>query len=307
MSEWKEYLLDDFIDVVKKTYLPIKGDNFPYIGLEHIEQQTLRLNGVGSSDAVTSQKFMFSSGDVLFGKLRPYFRKVVQPNFSGVCSTDIWVLKARKGHYQNFIKYFVAASDFIETCNIGESGTRMPRADWGYLKDTTWLLPSYEEQKAIAELLSSLDNKIDFLHRNNKTLEQLAETLFRLWFKEGADDNWDELPLGKVFDIGIGRTPPRLEKQWFTMNPDDIKWVSIKDMGSGGLYMSTVSEYLTEDAIKRFNIPIIPKNTVMLSFKMTIGRVAISTERMVSNEAIAHFKQKDKLSPEFLYLFFEII
>jgi len=76
-------------------------------------------------------------------------------------------------------------------------------------------------------------------------------------------------------------------------------------MGNDGIYLNSVSEYLTEDAIKNFNIPIIPENTVVLSFKMTIGRLAITTERMLSNEAIAHFKKKENsiFFPEFLYLF----
>ena len=304
MSEWKEETLGNIISVIKNQYQPNKGDNIPYIGLEHIQQQSLRLEGIGSSDNVTSQKFRFCSGDVLFGKLRPYFRKVVKPKFEGVCSTDIWVLRSKNGYSQNFIHYLVATTDFIETCNIGESGTRMPRADWNYLKNTTWLLPPLLEQEAIAEVLSSLDDKIDLLHRNNKTLEQLAETLFRQWFVEEVDESCVEQPLGKLFDIGIGRTPPRKEQRWFSTNESDMKWVSIKDMGAEGVYCFSVSEYLTHDAVKKFNVPIIPENTVMLSFKMTIGRLSIATEPMVSNEAIAHFKRKDNgLYPEYLYLF----
>ena len=166
-------------------------------------------------------------------------------------------------------------------------------------------LPPLSEQSAIASILSSLDDKIDLLHRQNKTLEQLAETLFRQWFVEESEESWETKPLGTVFDIGIGRTPPRKEQHWFTTNPNDIKWVSIKDMGASGIYIDTVSEYLTHQAVETFSVPIIPENTVMLSFKMTIGRLAITTEKMVSNEAIAHFKQKENsfLFPEFLYLF----
>ena len=153
--------------------------------------------------------------------------------------------------------------------------------------------------------MSCLDDKIDLLHRQNATLEKMAETLFRQWFVEEAKEEWDSDTLGNLFDIGIGRTPPRKEHHWFSESPADIKWVSIKDMGTSGVYISKVSEYLTQDAVNRFSIPIIPENTVMLSFKMTIGRLAITTEKMLSNEAIAHFKvNKDsKLYSEFLYLY----
>ena len=173
------------------------------------------------------------------------------------------------------------------------------------LKSVEVLLPPLPEQKSIAEVLSSLDDKIDLLHRNNKTLEELAETLFRQWFVEEADDSWEVDILDNLFEIGIGRTPPRKEQQWFSTDSKDVKWVSIKDMGSEGVYLDTTSEYLTEDAIMKFHIPVIPPNTVILSFKMTIGRLAITTERMLSNEAIAHFKLKPNtnLFPEFLYLY----
>ena len=166
-------------------------------------------------------------------------------------------------------------------------------------------LPSVDEQDKIIEVLSSLDDKIDLLHRNNKTLEQLAETLFRQWFVEEVDDSWEISTLGRTFDIGIGRTPPRKEQEWFSLNPVDIKWVSIKDMGLSGIYIDTTAEYLTQAAVDRFSVPVIPENTVMLSFKMTIGRLAITTEKMLSNEAIAHFKIKpgSSLFPEFLYLY----
>jgi type I restriction enzyme S subunit len=304
-GRWKELQLSSITEPIKDTYNPDGSDDYTYIGLEHIEQETLRLNSVGISSDVTSNKFKFKPNDVLFGKLRPYFRKVVKPQFEGICSTDIWVFRAKKGFDQNFLFYFLANKEFVDTANSGESGSRMPRADWNHLKVTNWNIPPLQEQTTIASILSSLDDKIDLLQRQNKTLEQLAETLFRQWFVEEAEESWALEPLGKVFDIGIGRTPPRKEQHWFTLNPIDVKWVSIKDMGTSGIYIDKVSEYLTQEAVEQFSVPVIPKNTVMLSFKMTIGRLAISTEKMVSNEAIAHFKQKEGsfLFPEFLYLF----
>jgi type I restriction enzyme S subunit len=95
-SELKKYKLAEFAKLVKKQYQPNADEELIYIGLEHIEQQTLRINGYGNSKNVISQKYRFSSGDILFGKLRPYFRKVVRPKFDGVCSTDIWVIKQKR-------------------------------------------------------------------------------------------------------------------------------------------------------------------------------------------------------------------
>ena len=166
-------------------------------------------------------------------------------------------------------------------------------------------LPSLDEQRRIASFLSSLDDKIDLLRRENATLEAMAETLFRQWFVVEAKEEWEEKPLKDVVDIAIGRTPPRKESKWFSTNPTDIKWLSIKDMGGDAVFLFNTSEYLTKDAVKAFSIPIIPKDAVVLSFKMTVGRVGITTEDMLSNEAIAHFKFRNDtpFSKEYLYIF----
>jgi type I restriction enzyme S subunit len=204
MGEWKERKLESFATIIKDQFNPAGTDDFLYIGLEHIEQEALRLNSVGTSSEVTSNKFKFRANDILFGKLRPYFRKVVKPSFDGICSTDIWVIRAKEGFSQDYLFYFLANWEFVDTANSAETGSRMPRADWGFLKDTIWKVPDLPEQKAIAEVLSSLDDKIDLLHRQNKTLESLAQTLFRQWFIEEAKPDWPETSLEEHVEVVRG-------------------------------------------------------------------------------------------------------
>lgn len=107
----------------------------------------------------------------------------------------------------------------------------------------------------------------------------------------------------EYFDIAIGKTPPRKEHQWFTNNQSDVTWVSISDMGSCGTYISRSSEQLTQEAIDKFNIKVIPDNTILLSFKLTVGRIAITHGKMTSNEAIAHFKTDKPFINEYLYCY----
>ena len=106
-------------------------------------------------------------------------------------------------------------------------------------------------------------------------------------------------------EVAIGKTPPRKETQWFSEDENDVKWISIKDLGNSGMNIFKTSEYLTEEAIKKFNVKKISKNTILLSFKLTIGRIAITTEIMTTNEAIAHFniKKTNQMSTEFLYYY----
>ena len=107
----------------------------------------------------------------------------------------------------------------------------------------------------------------------------------------------------EYFDISIGKTPPRKELQWFSTNPQDVTWVSISDMGTCGLYINSSSEQLTKAAVNWYNIKIVPDNTVLLSFKLTVGRIAITDGEMSTNEAIAHFKTDKKEINEYLYCF----
>jgi type I restriction enzyme S subunit len=178
------------------------------------------------------------------------------------------------------------------------------------------VLPELQEQQSIASILSTIDDKIENNLAINKTLEEMAMALYKHWFVDfGPFQNgefvdselgsipkgWEVKRLDEVCNIAIGRTPPRKESQWFSVK-EGVKWTSIKDLGNSGIYISETSEYLTEEAVKKFNVPVIKPNTVILSFKLTVGRVAISTERMLSNEAIAHLNRKNETIPvEYLY------
>ena len=181
MSDWKTYKLGEIAEI-RKEQIVSNGIEQPYIGLEHIEQQSLRLNGVGSSDNVVSNKFKFYNGDVLYGRLRPYFRKVYKPNFDGVCSTEIFVIKPKKDIDKGFLFYLVATEEFTNIANSGSSGTHMPRADWKQLEKSEWQLPNLSTQTAIAQILTSLDDKIELNLQMNQTLEAMAQALFKEWF-----------------------------------------------------------------------------------------------------------------------------
>lgn len=110
--------------------------------------------------------------------------------------------------------------------------------------------------------------------------------------------------LGDICDIKIGRTPPRKQPQWFSES-HGIKWVSIKDMGNTGKYISQTSEFLAADAIRKFNIPIIPAGTLLMSFKLTVGRLGFAEYDMCSNEAIAQLpiKDPDIVDKDYLYYY----
>ena len=121
------------------------------------------------------------------------------------------------------------------------------------------------------------------------------------------DNKRKKCRVDEYFDITIGKTPPRKEQKCFSENPKDIKWFSIADMGKSGVFINASSEYLTEEAIEKYNVVIVPENTLILSFKLTVGRVAITTQKCTTNEAIAHFKTQNKDINPYLYCYLKTI
>lgn len=163
--------------------------------------------------------------------------------------------------------------------------------------------PDIDIQKIISKFLYLLDLKIEQNENINKNLEEQAIALYKQWFEVNSNSNRQTCRADEYFNIAIGKTPPRKESEWFITNPDDVTWVSISDMGSCGTYIRRSSEQLTKEAVERYNVKTVPDNTVLLSFKLTVGRIAITVGEMTTNEAIAHFKTDNTEITEYLYLY----
>lgn len=170
-------------ELYKEKVSPEELDpNTKYIGLEHIGENTLSLNGFGFASDVNSSKSVFKKGDILFGKLRPYFRKVVVAPFNGICSTDIWVVKPINGIDKNFLFYWMASQDFIDEVTRASEGTRMPRAKWEVASKITIPDVDSEKQIKIGKILYALDQKIHLNRQINQTLEAIGQAFFKSWF-----------------------------------------------------------------------------------------------------------------------------
>lgn len=204
----------------------------------------------------------------------------------------------------DFLYYVLRTPSFRQDVkdNYG-SGSAIPRIILKDFKRMMVSYPSLEKQQAIISVLTAIDSKIQANTEINDNLEQQAMALYRQMFVENNNDARRECRADEYFDISIGKTPPRKEAQWFSMNPTDCIWVSISDMGRCGMYIADSSEYLTHESVDKFNIKVVPDNTVLLSFKLTVGRVAITDGAMVTNEAIAHFKTDKPEINEYLYCY----
>lgn len=158
-------------------------------------------------------------------------------------------------------------------------------------------VPDYNIQLKTIRILDNINNKIN---QNNEINNNLYEQINYI-YKETFKDYQTYKRLDEVSNVTIGKTPPRSEQESFTNNKNDIKWISISDLGKSGVFIYDTNEKLKKDAVEKYNIKVIPEDTIILSFKLTVGRVGITTEDMTTNEAIAHFDLYNKKYKNYLY------
>lgn len=157
-----------------------------------------------------------------------------------------------------------------------------------------------------AELRQKVRNSTDF-----KPLPTDVRVLFPAEFEETElgwiPKGWQHKNAEEIATISIGKTPPRNNKECFSVKEDNnYTWVSIKDLGNCNVFIKKSSEYLTTDAVNNYNVKVVPKGAVLLSFKLTIGRIAIAANTLTTNEAIAHFhNMKQDISKEYLYSYLQ--
>jgi type I restriction enzyme S subunit len=181
-EEWQEKSIGEIAERVTSSYDPRSSSvRPPLVELENIESGTGSLIDHSQLDGQLSVKTRFSPGDVLFGKLRPYLRKYAQPSFAGVCSSEIWVLRGLEVS-SSFLFYLVQSEHFIQRAIVSSSGSKMPRADWGTVERTEFLIPGRAEQDRIVGVLTKIDQKMRYLSAQLVCIERFKKGLLEKMF-----------------------------------------------------------------------------------------------------------------------------
>jgi type I restriction enzyme S subunit len=262
---------------------------------------------------ITGNANSYSENDVLISNIRPYFKKIWFADKEGGCSNDVLVFRAKENVEPLFLYYQLSKDAFFDDMVAGSNGTKMPRGNKTSIMEFKLQIPPLPTQRKIASILSAYDDLIENNLKRIKLLEEKAEIVYKTefdFFKPSNEIN--KLPIGwkvqradEIFRINIGKTPPREQQEWFNDIDSGVKWVSIKDINNSTVFLLNTSETVTENAVNKFNMNVAKSDTVILSFKLTVGKVAITTEEMVTNEAIAHFNIDDetKMNSEFIYFY----
>ena len=146
-----------------------------YIGMENIESWTGRFNVVLNAN-IEGTSNVFSKGQILFGKLRPYLAKCIITDCAGLCSSELLVLKPNKDQDENFIQKLMLSKTFIDLVDASTYGAKMPRANWGFIKNIECAIPDINEQREIIKYINKIDEFINKSIQNKKILiEKLEE------------------------------------------------------------------------------------------------------------------------------------
>lgn len=175
---WEVTNLNELAYLRKEKFDPKNTqDDQKYIGLEHIDSDSGKVNGFGSSKETKSLKSNFKIGDILFGKLRPYLKKYWLATFEGVCSTEILVIVPNIN--SSYLYYLIQQENFIEFTSHKAYGTKMPRASWAKMEEYKFAVPPIEEQQKIASILLSVDEQIEQYSERKEGLVSLKKGLMQ--------------------------------------------------------------------------------------------------------------------------------
>ena len=310
MEEWKKCCLEDLVIPVNGKIETSCLDRTSYISTENMLPNKA---GVTYSSSIPPGKAIeFKKEDVLISNIRPYFKKIWRASKDGGCSADVICLRATSEVDPCFLYYLLSQNLFFEYVMKGSKGTKMPRGDKSQIMRWPVLIPKKKVQTVIANILSSLDDKIEINRRINENLEQQAQALFKSWFVDFEPfrnqpfveselgmipEGWRVVYLGDVCKCVLGGTPNRNKEEYWN---GDIAWINSGEVNKFRIIKP--SEYITEEGLKYSATKLLPKKTVVLAITgATLGQVSLLEIDTCANQSVIGVLENDVVPYEFIY------
>ena len=310
MTEWKEYKLGEIADITPgfafkskdfgqtgELVVKIKDIAPPYIELANADHVDL-----SSYDKNKLSKYLLCEGDYVVAMTGATIGKVgkLKTDKYAYLNQRVAKIKAKEGVCDDFVYFSICGDDFQSFIqNNIDSNSAQENISANSIGRFPVSLPPLNEQRRIASILSSLDDKIDLLHRENATLEQMAETLFRQWFVVEAKEEWEEVALGDVVKTTSGGTPSRKHSDYYENGT--INWVKSKELD--GSFISSTEELITEEAVTNSSAKMLPEKSVLIAmYGATVGEYGILSKPMSCNQAVCALIPNENYPYTYLYV-----
>ena len=271
-NEWKEYALKDIIEFNPRETIK-KGQLSKKVPMDKLEPFTRKISGYEETSFTSGTKFR--NGDTLLARITPCLENgktarvdILEDNEIGFGSTEFIVMREKEGKTINDFIYYLSISPEFRNIAIksmtGSSGRQRVQKD--VLENVEIKLPPLEEQEKIANILSSLDDKIELNNEMNKTLEEMAQSIFKRWFVDFEFPNEDGEPYkssgGEMVDSELGIIPKgwdvgTLDNLGVFKNGKGIKQDLRNDNGKNLIYGSNGIIGKTDDVLQKDNCIII--------------------------------------------------
>ena len=317
MSEWREVRLGDFF-TVKHGYA-FKGKNITIEATDDIlvTPGNFHIGGGFKSDkfkyfnADYPNEYVLNENDIVI-TMTDLSKETDTLGYSAKIPASIkgerYLHNQRIGLVQftnnnansDFLYWYMRTQEYHGYIVGSASGTSIMHTSPTRIEEHEFLIPTLPEQKAIAEVLSSLDDKIDLLHRQNKTLEQMAETLFRQWFVEEAREDWGEGTLDSVLTVKGGTTPSTKNSDFWD---GDIHWTTPRDLSNdSNMYLLDTLRKITKQGLEKISSGLLSKGTLLLSSRAPVGYLAFSDVPIAINQGYIAIIDNKGFSRYWIYL-----
>ena len=294
-SKLVSYRFDQLADQINKRVMPDEADVERYVGLEHLDPDSLRIRRWGDTSEVESTKLLFQPGDIIFGKRRVYQRKVAVADFEGICSAHAMVLRAKSEIVlPEFLPFFMQSDLFMERALSISVGSLSPTINWKALAKEEFLLPPIQEQARLVEASVAIEATIDGYRNSLDSLNALRISFLNDHFLPRLDTG---LPLKSVIDLRSGGTPSRSKENYWGGN---LPWASGKDLKVRQL--SDTEEHLTDEGWKAAKIA--PAQATLIVVRgMILAHtfpVSVCQVPMAFNQDLRALVAGPKIRPEYL-------
>ena len=309
MGEWKEYKIREIVKKATSGGTPsTKIDEYYNGNIPWLNTKEISFNRIWETEKNITEKGLLNSSAkwieensvivAMYGATaaKVAINKIPLTTNQACCNL---IIDGTKANYEFVFYYIWNRYDELENIAVGAAQQNL---SVGVITDFTISLPPLPEQTAIASILSSLDDKIDLLHRQNVTLEKMAETLFRQWFVEEAKEEWVRTKIGDVLDTVLGGTPSTKKPEYWDGN---IPWINSGEVNNFRILQC--SRFITELGLKKSNTKLLPVGTTVLAITgATLGQVSLLEIDTCANQSVVGIIPNGTLPKEFIFLWIKM-